>query len=126
MKTFEILCFLALGGLVLSAPNLEDELYIRSPTKCTSVTAIISVLSQHGPAATSFCSSYISIPLGTATSKIVHPNSLFDEERKMLILVGRDVGGKDFDSDTNKNNNPKNVSYSRLESCIIFLVRRKN
>lgn len=56
----------------LGAPGLENDLEIRSVGVCGPVTVIISILSQNQAPATSFCSSFISIPIKTVTSATVH------------------------------------------------------
>lgn len=63
-----LILLLTLSGSVLSAPAPENEFKIRSPDECKAVTVIISVLSQYKASATSFCSSFISVPVKTVTS----------------------------------------------------------
>lgn len=111
MKVCIILCLLALGGSTLDAPKSGNELDIRSASECKSVAAIISILSQHKAPATSFCSSFISIPVKTATSTDVHTICPSLDIREVLTFAGRNTGVKDFDSDTNEDNNPKDVCH---------------
>ncbi len=59
---------LALSGPALGVPVEENDLKIQSVDVCKPVTIIISILSQIQAPATSFCSSFISIPLKTVTS----------------------------------------------------------
>ena len=59
---------LLLFNVAFGAPSLGSELGIRSSNNCEAVTVIISVLSQYKASATSFCSSFISIPVATVTS----------------------------------------------------------
>ncbi|KAF6236361.1 hypothetical protein HO173_005452 [Letharia columbiana] len=69
MRPFTALSLLlALSGSAFSAPAPENDLKIRNVDECKAVTVIISVLSQYKASATSFCSSFISIPVKTVTS----------------------------------------------------------
>ena len=67
MKSSTLFPLLALISSALGAPNAGLHLDIRSLDECEAVTAIISLLSQYKAPATSFCSSYLSIPVQTAT-----------------------------------------------------------
>ena len=62
---------LALSAPALSAPAQENDLEIKSVDVCKPVTIIVSILSQIQAPATSFCSSFISIPVKTVTSATV-------------------------------------------------------
>ncbi|CAD6591483.1 MAG: hypothetical protein ASARMPRED_005409 [Alectoria sarmentosa] len=63
---------LALSGSALGAPAPENDLKIRGVDECKAVTVIISILSQYKASATSFCSSFISVPVKTVTSATAH------------------------------------------------------
>ena len=64
-----------LSGLTQSAPASNNDLTIRNVDECKAVTVIISILSQIQAPATSFCSSFISIPVKTVTSATVRLTS---------------------------------------------------
>ncbi len=69
MRSFTSLSlFLALSSSAFSASASNNDLEIRDVDECKAVTVIISVLSQYKASATSFCSSFISIPVRTVTS----------------------------------------------------------
>lgn len=109
MKHSRVLVFLALCGSALSAPKSENELISRTSNQCNSVTAIISILSQHRASATSFCSSFISVPVKTVTSANVPLIFLLKPSAESLILAGRNIDVEHFDGDTGKDGNSKSV-----------------
>lgn len=66
-----LLSILALTGLALGASAPESDLENRSVEECGPVYVIISILSQIQAPATSFCSSFLSVPVKTITSGTV-------------------------------------------------------
>ena len=109
MRHFTILSLLALCGSALSAPKSENGLNIRSSNECKSVTVLISILSQHNVSATSFCSSFISIPVKTVTSTKVSFSLLWDGILELLIVAGRKLDVQFYNNDTDGDNKSNNV-----------------
>ena len=73
MRLFTYLSVIfAISKLVLSAPAPRNDLEVRTIDECKAVNVIVSILSQIQAPATSFCSSFISIPVKTVTSGTVH------------------------------------------------------
>ena len=71
MRVSTILSILTLATSVLSAPDLDNDLHVRSAKDCKAVKVIVTILSQHKAPATSFCSSFLSIPVLTKTASSV-------------------------------------------------------
>lgn len=123
MRSFAILTWLALGGSALSAPSLGDDLEIRNVNECNAVTVIISILSQYRASATSFCSSFISIPIKTVTSTNVCIYIVKDMY-KVLILVDYNIDAKTLDSDSNHDNYSHDVRHSSHRTIIVTVLIR--
>ena len=123
MRSFAVLSLLALGGSALSAPNSENDLEIRSVNECNAVTAIISVLSQYKASATSFCSSFISIPIKTVTSTNVLMSLLKDMD-EMLTLVDYNIDAKTLDSDSNHEHYSQDVRHSSCRTILVTVLFR--
>lgn len=99
MRSLTIFSVLTLGGPALGAPNAGNALEIRSVNECKAVTVIIDILSQYKASATSFCSSFISIPLKTVTWTNVLM-SLLEDMDEVLNLVDYNIDAKPRNRDT--------------------------
>ena len=107
---------LALCGPALGAPAQENDLEIKSVDVCKPVTVIINILSQIQAPATSFCSSFISIPLKTVTSATV--SDLFprgrNKIRTQLMCADRNVNAKTCYSNIHNYDHAKSVGPAFL------------
>ena len=109
-----------MSGSALGAPAPEDELKVRKVDECKAVTVIISVLSQYKAPATSFCSSFISIPVKTVTSVTVHDLFLAIMEERLMSLttIDHDLNAKALYGHIHCYNYTKNVTHTSLRSSI--------
>ena len=112
--------FLALSRSALGAPTPDDGLKIRDVDECKAVTVIISVLSQYQASATSFCSSFISIPEKTVTSATARhllPTSN-DDGKTSLTATDNHVHAEAFYPDIDGYSHAKDVGHAFLNPRI--------
>ena len=105
---------LALSGPALGAPTEENDLGIKSVDVCKPVTVIVSILSQIQAPATSFCSSFISIPLKTVTSATVSDSFPRDLNMKKAQLSFADyiINTKACHGNVYSYDHAKSIRYS--------------
>ena len=117
MRLFTSLALIfALSGSALGAPAPENDLKIRKVDECKAVTVIISVLSQYKASATSFCSSFISIPVKTVTSVTVRDLFLASMEQRVMSLttIDHDLNAKALYGYIHYYSYTKNVVHTSL------------
>ena len=130
MRPFKsLLIILATSGLTQSAPALDDGLKVRNVDECKAVTVIIDVLYQLQAPATSFCSSFISIPLRTVTSATVRGLSQADADKRewitLLIITDYDIKTQADYHHIHRHINAKSVGHLSCNIDLLILIARR-